>query len=36
MEGLVDIHEEMSDEEIVVLDNTLQPVWLVLAKVSPI
>lgn len=36
MEGLVDIREEMSDEEIAALDNTLQPVRLVLAKVSPI
>ena len=33
---LVDIRQEMSDEEIALLDNTLQPVRLVLAKVSPI
>ena len=35
-DGLVDICQEMSDEEIALLDNTLQPVRLVLAKVSPI
>jgi hypothetical protein len=35
-EGLVDIRQEMSDEEIAVLDKMLRPVWLVLAKVSPI
>jgi hypothetical protein len=35
-EGLVDIRQEMSDEEITALDKSLQPVRLVLAKVSSV
>ena len=33
-EGLIDIHDEMSEEEVLRLNESLQPVRLVLAKVS--
>ena len=35
-DGLADVHDGMSDEEIAKLDKSLQPVRLVLVKVSSV